>query len=236
VKEYAGLPLTVKTHPRARRVLVKIVPGRGLEVVTPRGFDTGLVPGILDEKRPWIERTRDRLVQAGRDLSGALPELPDALEYRAVDRTVRLDYLDRPGPVKLMENGPRLHISGDISDRESVFAALRKHTAKKAREALLPMLDAMSRRTGLEYAALRVRCQKTRWGSCSARGTISLNAKLLFLPVELVDHLLIHELCHTRHLNHSRRYWACVARYEPDYPRLEDELKHGAKHVPLWFG
>lgn len=233
---YAGLPLTVKVHPRARRVLVKIIPNRGLEVVTPRGFDPGLVPGILDEKRAWIERTRDRLLAQGCDLSGEAPELPDELDYRAVDRVIRLDYLDRPGPVKLMENGPRLHISGGISAREDVFAALRRHTAKKAREALLPMLDAMSRRTGLAYAALRVRCQKTRWGSCSARGTISLNAKLLFLPKALVDHLLLHELCHTRHLNHSRRYWACVARYEPDYRRLEDAVKHGGKYVPRWFG
>lgn len=236
MKDFAGLPLAVKVHPRARRVLVKIIPNKGLEVVTPPGFDQQHVPTILKEKRPWIERTRDRLQAAGHDLSGELPELPDRMDYRAVDRVIQLGYLDRPGPVKLTENSTRLHVAGPLAERETVFEALRKHTAQKAREALLPMLRAMSRRTGLDYSALRVRRQKTRWGSCSARGTISLNAKLLFLPAGLVDHLLLHELCHTIHLNHSKRYWACVAQFEPNYQQLENELKHGGGYVPAWFG
>lgn len=235
MEEYAGLPLIVKVHPRARRVLVKLVPNRGLEVVTPPGFDPARVPGVLESKRPWIERTRDRLTAEGRDLSGRPPELPETLEYRAAGRSLLLHYLDRAGPAGLMENGPRLQVAAPLAERGEVFAALRRHTAKKAREILLPRLDAMSRSTGLAYAAMRVRCQKTRWGSCSARGTISLNAKLLFLPPELVDHLLLHELCHTRHMDHSPRYWACVARYQPDYKRLEDAVRRGGGYVPAWF-
>jgi hypothetical protein len=50
-----------------------------------------------------------------------------------------------------------------------------------------------------------------------------------------VDHLLLHELCHTRHLNHSRAYWACVAGFEPDYERLERAVSRGARYVPAWF-
>lgn len=236
MNEYAGMPLTVKEHPRARRVLVKIIPNKGLEVVIPTGFNQRLLPAILDEKRSWIERIRDQFLADGRDLSGKLPALPESLDYRAVDRVVRIDYLDRPGPVKLTENGIRLHVSGPVAEREAVFEALCRYTAQKARETVLPMLQAMSRKTGLNYSALRIRRQKTRWGSCSARGTISLNARLMFLPPPLIDHLLLHELCHTRHLNHSRQYWACVAQYEPDYQRLENEVKFGGKYVPGWFG
>lgn len=232
---YAGLPLTIKEHPRAKRVLVKLVPNKGLEVVTPRGFKPRLVPGILDEKRQWIERTRDRLLADGRDLSGELPPLPEVMDYKAAERIVQLVYVDRSARAKIMENATRLHVSGPIEDRALIFEALQKYTAKKAREIMLPMIEAMSFRTGLKYSAMRVRCQKTRWGSCSARGTISLNAKLMFLPPELVEHLILHELCHTRHLNHSKTYWACVAGYQPDYRRLEDELKHAGKYVPNWF-
>jgi len=233
--EFAGLPLAVKANPRARRVLVKLVPGRGLEVVVPKRFDPALVPGILEEKRPWIERTRDRMLAAGTDLSGEPPELPETIEYRAWERTVRVDYLDRPGAVRVVDNAARMQVAGPVADREQVLEALRRHTVKKAREVLLPWLDRASRRTGLAYCALRVRRQKTRWGSCSSRGTISLNAKLLFLPPELVDHLLLHELCHTRHLNHSKAYWACVAGFEPDYERLERAVSRGGRYVPAWF-
>ncbi|MGE4421715.1 MAG: M48 family metallopeptidase [Pseudodesulfovibrio sp.] len=233
--QFAGLPLAVKANPRAKRVLVKLVPGRGLEVVVPRRFDPSLVPSILEEKRAWIERTRDRMLAAGTDLTGAPPELPESIEYRAWERTVRVDYLDRPGTVRLVENASRWQVAGPLSDREPIFEKLRAQTVKKAREVLLPWLDRASRETGLPYSALRVRRQKTRWGSCSSRGTISLNAKLLFLPPELVDHLLLHELCHTRHMNHSKAYWACVAGFEPDYRRLEDEVGRGNRFVPAWF-
>jgi hypothetical protein len=233
--EFAGLPLAVKANPRAKRVLVKLVPGRGIEVVTPNRFDPALVPSILEEKRPWIERTRDRMLAAGTDLTGTPPELPESIEFRAVGRIVRVDYLDRPGAVRLVENAARWQVAGPLTDREPIFEALRARTVKKAREVLLPWLDRAGRRTGLAYSALRVRRQKTRWGSCSSRGTISLNAKLLFLPPDLVDHLLLHELCHTRHMNHSEAYWACVAGYQPDYRRLEREVTRGNRYVPAWF-
>lgn len=233
--EYRGLPLTIKMNPRARRVLVKLVPGQGLEVVVPKRFDAGLVPGLLDGKRAWIDRTRARMEASGVDLSGRLPELPEIINFQAVERTYRVDYLDRIGRVSVIGNGGRLMVRGPIEDQGAILDSLQGFTAIKAREILLPLLDDMSRRLAMPYASMRVRRQKTRWGSCSARGTISLNAKLLFLPGELVSHLLLHELCHTRHLNHSAKYWALVARIEPDFMRLEEELKHGSHHVPSWF-
>lgn len=233
--EYCGLPLTVKEHHRARRVLVKLVPGRGLEVVVPKRFDARGVPAILEEKRGWIQRTRDRLHADGIDLSGEPPQLPDTIHFQAMHRQYAVGYLDRPGRVAVTENGSRLMVSGATEETVDMAEALQRFTVRKAREFLLPRLDRMSRELGMPYRALRVRRQKTRWGSCSARGTISVNAKLLFLPPELADHLLLHELCHTRHLNHSKAYWALVASHEPDYARLEQELRQGNRLVPAWF-
>ncbi|MGL1861146.1 MAG: M48 family metallopeptidase [Pseudodesulfovibrio sp.] len=234
--EYCGLPLTIKTNPRAKRVLVKLVPGTGLVVVVPKGFKHDHVPPILDEKRGWIERTSAKMEARGTDLSGRMPDLPDTIEFRASEREYQVNYLDRPGRITLTENGPRLMVRGPLEDKAAVLDALRKFTARKAREFILPRLDEMSRRLSMPYEALRVRRQKTRWGSCSGRGTLSVNAKLLFLPVELVDHLLLHELCHTEQLNHSARYWNLVAKHEPNFAQLEDDLKRGNQHVPGWFG
>lgn len=233
--EYLGLPLTIREHPRARRVLVKLVPGQGVEVVVPKRFNTALVPDILEEKRAWIERTRVRMEAKGIDLSGRIPDLPESIEFRAVDRSYAVNYLDRPGRVTVTENVTRLMVRGPLDEPLSIIESLQKFTARKAREALLPRLDGMSKQVGMEYSAMRVRRQKTRWGSCSGRGTISLNAKLLFLPVELVDHLLLHELCHTRQMDHSPQYWALVAQFQSDYVRLEDELRQGNTYVPGWF-
>lgn len=234
--EYCGLPLTIKDHPRAKRVLVKLVPGRGLEVVTPKRFNKKRVPAILDEKRRWIERTRDQLLANGVNLNGAEKELPDSIEYRASGQGYQVHYLNRSGRISVTANGPRLMVSGPKDDIEGILESLEKFTAKQAREFVLPRLESMSRKLGMEYSALRIRRQKTRWGSCSGKGTISLNAKLLFLPLELVDHLLLHELCHTKHMNHSKLYWSLVALHQPDFARLEKELAHGRRFVPPWFG
>lgn len=236
MKEFLDMPLTVKSHPRARRVLVKLVPGSGIEVVVPKRFDRSRVPAILEEKRRWLRDTSRTMRERGYDLSGEPPELPSGLDMRACERNYSIGYVDRPGRIRVTENGTRLMVTGPKAEREAIFNALRRFTATKTREFVLPMLDRMSRELDLPYSALRVRRQKTRWGSCSARGTISINAKLMFLPVELVHHLLLHELCHTRHLNHSPQYWELVASFQPDYQRFERLLSKAGRLVPSWFG
>ena len=81
---------------------------------------------------------------------------------------------------------------------------------------------------------MTVRRQRTRWGSCSSRGTISLNVCLLFQRPEVVRYLMIHELCHRRHMNHSKRFWSLVTSFEPGWKPLDVELLQGWRHVPAW--
>ena len=108
---------------------------------------------------------------------------------------------------------------------------------ERGRVVLGEALASCARELGFEYARVSVRRQRSRWGSCSVRGTISLNCCLLFQRPEVVRYLLIHELAHTRHMNHSRRFWQCVARYCPDYRALDRELLDGWRRVPSWvFG
>jgi predicted metal-dependent hydrolase len=114
-------------------------------------------------------------------------------------------------------------------------SALRRWLARKGREHLVPWLERVSAELELPYSGVTLRGQKSRWGSCSARRHINLNYALLFLPPHCVRYLFVHELCHTVHLNHSPRYWALVARKEPDYRRLEKELRQGSRLVPPWL-
>jgi predicted metal-dependent hydrolase len=79
-----------------------------------------------------------------------------------------------------------------------------------------------------------VRSQRSRWGSCSRRGTISLNAKLLFLPPGLVEYVFLHELCHTQRMDHSKAYWALLRRHVPDCKRHARTLRATPGLVPAW--
>lgn len=229
-----GLPLTIAEHPRARRVLIKLVPGKGLRVVVPRGFDRSLIPGILEEKREWIERTRRNMEERGVDLSGALPEFPERIEFRAVGREYEVGRVERSGTVHVRESANRILVSAPGPDDVAALDALKRFTARKAREQFVPWLSEVGRELGLEHSAVRIRFQKTRWGSCSARGTISLNARLLFLPPHLVDQLFVHELCHLRHLDHSQAFWKTVAGFRPGFRENEAALNAAGRLVPLW--
>jgi len=95
---------------------------------------------------------------------------------------------------------------------------------KKARESLVQRLDELSQKFGLPYNRVFVRNQKTRWGSCSAKKNINLNVNLVRLPPELMDYAIVHELAHTKELNHSPAFWNFLERLVTDSKKLDREL------------
>ena len=112
------------------------------------------------------------------------------------------------------------------ADDQSQSWRLIKLALQKEAEAELPPLVAnRAERSGLQPAAVRIRYMRSQWGSCSAKGNLSLNSTLVCLPAELVDYVIIHELCHLRHLDHSPRFWSLVGEHCPDWRSLKKDLK-----------
>ncbi len=188
----------------------------------------------MRENRAWIDRARAEF--AARYPAEDL-EPPAEIRLDAVDRHYRVHYR-RSARRSLRHRtvGDRLILSGETADRDAVIRSLRRWLAGRAREHLVPQLEQLSAITGLAYRRVHIRAQRTCWGSHSGRGTISLNYCLLFLRPELVRYLLIHELCHARHMNHSRRFWRLVAEIEPRYRSLDKELGEAWTRVPAWLG
>ncbi|HEX6988542.1 MAG TPA: SprT family zinc-dependent metalloprotease, partial [Bacillota bacterium] len=220
---------TIRESARARKVRLIVSARDGLVVVIPRGvagprLTREDIDRIVAAHRDWIERTRRKVLQrqeARRAAAQAPP--PSVLDLPAIGERWQIRYraTGHPG-VRLTEQtrARRLEVEGAVHDSRACRAVLKGWLRQKARMHLIPWLERVSAETGLRYQQARVRCQKTRWGSCSNRGTINLNVKALFLPPELVRHLLVHELCHTVHLNHSPAFWALVRRHDPDAERL----------------
>lgn len=87
--------------------------------------------------------------------------------------------------------------------------------------------------TGGKYTSITIRDQKSRWGSCSSRGTLSFNYRLIFAPPAVLDYVVIHELCHLTHMDHSKNFWNKVADIMPDYRLQRQWLKdHGHELSP----
>ncbi|KKS16178.1 MAG: hypothetical protein UU72_C0026G0010 [candidate division WWE3 bacterium GW2011_GWB1_41_6] len=83
----------------------------------------------------------------------------------------------------------------------------------------------------VEYKRISIRNQKSKWGSCSSRGNLNFNYRIVFLPDHLADYLVVHELCHLKELNHSEKYWEHVRRILPDYKKHKKELKEVSKRI-----
>lgn len=222
---------------RARHVLLRVTPHDGLEVIVPRGFDVTKVPGVLERQEEWI---RGALERAERQRRRAQPapvwEIPPRIELPAVGIAWQVSARETDGRwVAVRTVGPtQLEIVGRITDAPTCRKVLAKWLVRQAQEHLIPQVQALSRQIGLRYSRVSVRLQRTRWGSCSPGGAISLNARLLFLPPPLVAYVLVHELCHTMEPNHSEEFWQLVQRHCPVYRRLRTELRTAWKLVPRW--
>lgn len=227
---------TVRVSHRARRLSVRVYPGGRVEIVAPRGVSAAVVQRFVGVHRHWI----DRRIQ---DLStdGAREDLrPESVDLRAIGYRYIVRYEASASPricIDTHDADRSIVVSGPIEDEHRVSERLREWLMERAAHSLGAALARTAQHCGFSYRRLQVRRQRTRWGSCSVTGTISLNACVLFLEPEVMRYLLIHELSHTKHMNHSKRFWSLVATHEPDYRRLDRELTGGWRRVPAWvFG
>ena len=110
-------------------------------------------------------------------------------------------------------------LSADLSE------AKRNVYIRKAKETITKRVSYFARLMGVSYRNITIREQKTRWGSCSSKGNLNFNYRLFYLPEELLDYVVVHELAHRRHMNHSKDFWQEVERYFPDYKTCRKQLK-----------
>lgn len=226
---------SVRQSGRAKRLSIKVYPRGRVEVVVPKRTRARDVQAFVEEHRDWIRRTR----AAFADEHPPEPfRLPTRISLPGVEREFGVIYApdDRLKSVRFRQSGDVLNLYGRVSEPDRCVATLKRWLADVARKEFEPRLLDLSAATDNPFTRLQVRGQKTCWGSHSSSGTISLNYCLLFLKPRLLRYLMIHELCHARHMNHSRRFWARVARFEPDYRRLDRALSDSWREIPTWVG
>jgi predicted metal-dependent hydrolase len=213
----------VRESRRARRLAVRVHRTGRVEVVVPPRTSRATVSAFVSEHRDWIETRR----QAALRLKPPdTPFPPTQIALPGVYESWRVHLAGGSGRIRVRASGDELLvIAGDIGSRERLEEALRRWLMGRAQVVLAEHLADCAREFGFSYRALSIRRQNT----------ISLNCCILFQPPEVLRYLLIHELSHTRHMNHSRAFWATVAGYCPDYRKLDRQLLDGWRRVPSWL-
>jgi len=223
------LSYQVKWSERARRLRIS-VSDAGVTVTLPRGFAARDAERFVQENAAWLDGQLSRMEKARQKRARqALPK--DVILLRGKPTQVKVIVeADRKARALIREAAGRLQVhlpegAGDIKG-EVVERALRQ----MAREELE---QAVARHAGLmrvKPKAVTIRDQRTRWGSCSTRGTLSFNWRLIMAPNEVMNYVVVHELSHLIEPNHSAAFWKVVAHYYPGYKEARLWLK---RNTPL---
>jgi predicted metal-dependent hydrolase len=225
-------PLTwrVRTNARIKNPKIQVFPHGGVEVVVHPRTRPRDIEAFVIENSAWIEKTR----LAFQQLRPAEQSLPDRIELAATGENLAVHYtginLNRARDVQGI-----LTVDTAKIDPAQCWPVLQSWLKRKAAPHLKKAVAEQSALTGLKPKRVQVRLQSTRWGSCSTTGTLSLNAALLLRSPAELRYVVIHELCHLEHMNHSKRYWQLVKHFEPDYRRYERGLDKAWKTSPAWL-
>ncbi len=196
------IPYTVRQSSRARWVRLEMNRDTGFIVIVPESYDLAHLPPLIESRKRWILNNFPRFTTKP-SFNGSIPYLGRDLKLlkRQDGANLSTVQLEPHSLVVTLGNGSRL---GEV---------LEQWYRQQAEDFIRRRIEDLSRRMRLWHNGLTLRGQKTRWGSCSRKGKLSLNWKLIMTPEPVIDYIIIHELAHLREMNHSKRFWKLVAEH-----------------------
>ena len=211
---------TVRRSSRARRVRVNVRAHTNVEVVLPAHAPERAAAAAVRELAPWIER---RLSEGRRALAhvaqraGTVPYLGTPLVL-----------VPQPGRTRAHRDGEKLFVP--VGDHRPAVERLYRRLARRE---VAARLDEAVDSVGAAYSGLSIRAQSTRWASCSAKGAMSFNWRLLLAPEPVLDYVVWHEVCHLDIRDHSPRFWALVESRYPGWRAQRDWLRRNGATLVL---
>jgi len=196
-----------------------------LIVLAPKGIKKEQIIVSINKKIHWIIKKRISL-EENKLLKKELQELNEVYFFGEkyeiqVNGNKDKDYV--------ILDGKRIIINTNNHDRNYITKLLKNWYWENARIILKEKVDYFSQIMGLKYNRITIKDQKTRWGSCSNLNNLNFNYRIIMAPENIMDYLVVHELSHIKHMNHSREYWEYLGQWIPDYKTKRRYLKENGK-------
>ena len=233
----AGCEVAYEFKRGKRRTIGLSVGPDGLSVRAPRWTTVGEVEAFIHEKSGWVlDKLRHSRERAGA-LERAKTVWADGAEFDFLGQRVRLSLdpahaFEQVGAVLEAGDAPampvlRLGLARNASEAQ-IRDAAQAWLMRQAQQVFSESLQRFAPQLGVSYSKLRLSSAGTRWGSASADGTIRLNWRLIHLKPDMIDYVVVHELSHLRHMDHSPQFWDVVASVMPDHLERRKALKRVA--------
>ncbi len=205
---------------RATRVRLVVKPGPKVVLAYPPNTSPASALAFLKDNLSWLEQAlaRSRPVQSS--LVAHLQKFP----WATVDDRMWQVTLQAGGRTKLHMEPTMDQVTLTLPEAAEGEQGAMRAFRRLAETGLSLAVARLAKKVGVKVEQVSVRNQTTRWGSCSARGELSLNWRLILLPPLIHDHVILHELAHRLHMNHSDRFWAQLAAWDEDWRQHDREL------------
>ncbi|HEX3028809.1 MAG TPA: SprT family zinc-dependent metalloprotease [Clostridia bacterium] len=220
-------PFEYKVVRRKRKtVVISISHKDGVVITAPNWVTLKEIRELIDRKSRWIMEKLNLLEKEAANNRPKVFETGEVLTYLGENYLIRI----APKKGKVQLNGSLIEICfikgvDPVQDKDKIRDKIEVWYKERAKEVFKERIEKFSAELGVKPQKLFVKEQKTRWGSCSSKGNINLNWRLIMAPLGIIDYVIVHELAHLRHMNHSKEFWATVESVLPDYGARRKWLK-----------
>lgn len=225
----------VEVHRRAfrRSVSIYLYPAKPIKVVVSKTTDAKVILDFLNKKRDWIAKNFAKFSEIAEKFPDKKIKAYEQFPFQGVDRKLKVVItLHKKTFVSMTDEHLLLHIprndwSADsiLSEHPTALKHIRHFYKREAMSYLNQRVQFWSQEMNLRPSVVKYREQRTRWGSCNSKKVVSLNWRLIVFKPEIIDYVIIHELAHLAHMNHSRQFWSLVEMYAEDYKSIMRTLK-----------
>lgn len=223
------IPYTHKTHPRSRSIKIKVEANGQVVVVTPKRFSQRAIDHFIDQNQTWIKNTLAKVKQKA--AFGETDQEVYVFGKKYTKNITSKSSLSRGVSIRQQEliiNLPTASLTRSNSQAQSYLQRFLKNTAQQY---IVPRTHQLAKVMQLSFGNITLRQQKTRWGSCSSQGNLNFNWRLIHAPTTVIDYVIIHELAHREHMNHSPAFWQLVAKHDPAHKLHRGWLKRHGMNV-----
>lgn len=218
------VPALLRYNVRARRYILRVKADGTLHVTIPRGGNRSDAVAFAQRKRDWILLQLQQRLSRKASSNGWQPGTE--ILFRGLPALISCEAAASGQLVKFADQ--QLHAP---ADRQDLRPFIEKHLWQLARTEVMKRAFELARFHQAPLRRVCVRDQRSRWGSCSTRGTVSLNWRLIQMPPSVRDYLILHELAHFRQMNHSDAYWRLVETMDPCYLESENWLRRSGRSL-----
>lgn len=222
--------LTFRRSKRARRLRMQMNNEGKLTLVAPWYSTKKSVDRFVAQNIKWIEKQSAKIETQKKLRPKFRYQTGDTYYYFGEPVILSVNPSDRKLPtIKVRDDKMVITLHKKISKADGVVAVrntIEKFYRKKAEEVVHDRLQFFNEYYGFSYNRVTMRNQKTRWGSCSHSGNLNFNWRLIMAPIEVIDYVVVHELCHIGQMNHSPKFWSLVSQTTPDYKEVRKWLSN----------